>query len=140
VVAPFISKPEVQGTQMDSTKVEFKKALLKLRDKGRFRNTKYLDMLRAQYACDQHTITATRIADAVGYENYNAANLQYGSLGHELADALGYQPPIGANGEPIWFWTLSSGNDASDKTLDSHYEFVMRPELIAALEEMKWVK
>jgi hypothetical protein len=31
-----------------ATKEEFQQALLKLRDKSRFRNTKYLDLLKAQ--------------------------------------------------------------------------------------------
>ncbi|AVI62617.1 hypothetical protein MOY_05100 [Halomonas sp. GFAJ-1] len=125
---------------MVATKEQYQNALLKIRDKGKLRNTKYLEMLRAQYASPNHTITATKIAEAVGYENYNAANLQYGTLGHEIADILGYVPPKRDNGEPMWFWTLSFGNDASDKTLDGHYEFVMRPQLVAALEGMRWVK
>lgn len=118
----------------------YKQALLKVRDKGKFRTTKFLHMLREQYAAENHTITATRLADAVGYENYNAANLQYGTLGHEIADALGYNPPVRKSGEPIWFWAISSGKDASQDTVDGHYEFIMRPELVAALREMKWVK
>lgn len=69
-----------------------------------------------------------------------SANLQFGTLGHEIADALGYEPPKRKNGEPIWFWTISSGKDALEKTNDGHYEFIIRSELIAALEEMKWVK
>jgi len=123
-----------------ATKEDYQNALLKLRDRGRFRNTKYLTMLRAQYDAKNHAITTTKLAEAAGYENYNAANLQYGLLGHEIADILGYTPPERENGEPMWFWTLSSGNDASETTIDGHYEFVMRPELAAALEYMKWVK
>ncbi len=125
---------------MVASKEEFIKALLKVRDNGKIRNTKFLDMLRAQYSAENHAITATRLAEAAGYENYNAANLQYGTLGHEIADALNYQPPKRKNGEPMWFWTISSGKDVSEKNIDGHYEFVMRPELVAALEEMKWVK
>jgi predicted HNH restriction endonuclease len=125
---------------MVATKEEFIKALLKVRDNGKIRNTKFLDMLRAQYSAENHTITATRLAEAAGYENYNAANLQYGTLGHEIADVLNYEPPKRKNGEPMWFWTISSGKDASEKNIDGHYEFIMRPELVAALEEMKWVK
>ncbi len=125
---------------MIASKEDYIKALLKIRDNGRIRNTKYLEMLRAQYSATNKTITATRLAEAVGYENYNAVNLQYGTLGREIAEVLGYMPPKRRNGEPIWFWTISSGNDASDETIDGHYEFIMRPELVEALEEMKWVK
>ena len=125
---------------MVANKEQYIDALLKVRDKGKLRNTKFLQMLRAQYESPNHTITATKIAEKVGYENYNAANMQFGTLGHEIADVLGYVPPSRKKGEPMWFWTISSGNDASPETIDGHYEFVMRPELVAALEEMKWVK
>lgn len=125
---------------MVATKEQYQEALLKLRDKGKLRNNKYLAMLRAQYTSPNHIITATKLAEAVGYENYNAANLQYGTLGHEIAEILDYIPPKRNNGEPMWFWTLSSGNEASAESLDGHYEFVMRPELVAALKAMNWVK
>lgn len=125
---------------MIASKEQYIDALLKLRDKSRLRNTKYLAMLKAQYVAPKHTITATQLAESVKYENYNAANLHYGTLGREIAEILGYQPPKRKNGEPIWFWVLSGGNEASDKTQNGHYEFVMRPELADALRDMKWVK
>ncbi|MCG7602096.1 hypothetical protein MHM84_20350 [Halomonas sp. McH1-25] len=124
---------------MVSTKDDYQKALLKLRDEKQFRNTQYLALLRAQYAAPAHTITATELARAVGYENYNAANLHYGTLGREVAKKLGYEPPKRSNGEPMWFWTLSTGNEVVTNP-DGHYEFVMRAELAQALEAMRWVK
>lgn len=125
----MIAKPE-----------QYMEALLQLRDSKRLRNTKFLQMLKVQYAMPDHTITATQMAEAVGFQNYNATNLQYGTLGKEISGYLNYEPPKRANGEPIWFWVLSSGNQASDETMDGHYEFVMRPELSQALQTMKWVK
>ncbi|ANF24198.1 hypothetical protein [Stutzerimonas stutzeri] len=125
---------------MIATCEQYKEALLKLRDAKRIRNTKFVEMLRAQYEMPNHAITATQMAEAVGFHNYNATNLQYGTLGKEIASFLNYTPPTMANGEPIWFWSLSSGNDASESTTHGHYEFVMRPELVEALKEMKWVK
>ena len=125
---------------MVASKDEFIKAILAIRDKGKFRNTKFRELLTAQYSSNNYTITANLLAEAVGYAIYNAANLQFGKLGHEIANALNYEPPKRKNGEPMWFWTISSGKDASKETLDGQYEFIMRPELVAALEEMKWVK
>lgn len=119
---------------------QYIEALLKLRNSKRLRNTKFLEMLKAQYSMPNHTITATQMAEAVGFQNYNATNLQYGTLGKEIAGYLNYEPPKRVSGEPIWFWVLSSGNEASDSTMGGHYEFVMRPELAQALETMKWVK
>lgn len=125
---------------MIATSEQYIEALLKLRDMKRLRNTKFIKMLQAQYAMPNHTITATQIADAVGFQNYNATNLQYGTLGREISEILGYEPPKRTNGEHIWFWILSSGHEASETTMDGHYEFVMRPELVTALETMGWVK
>ncbi len=126
---------------MIATKEEYQKALLNLRDAGRFRNTKYRDMLKAHYLADKHTITATQLANAVGYANFNAANLQYGLLAHEIAKELNYQPTKRDNGESMWFLAIASGHKPSDDTSNGHYEFVMRPELIEALEQMPgWLK
>ncbi|MGF1761562.1 hypothetical protein L4D76_27395 [Photobacterium sagamiensis] len=130
---------KIKGESMVADKDTYIRALLHLRDKSKLRNTKYLAMLRAQYSSENQTITASRLAKAVGFKNFNATNLQYGILAHEIADFIEYMPPKSSNGEPMWFLALSSGNDASDDTLDGHYEFIMRPELVAALEEMKWV-
>lgn len=102
--------------------------------------TKYGQMLKAQYAAEKQAITATLLADAAGYANYNAANLQYGTLAKLIAGYLAYLPPKRANGERMWWCTLSNGNDASAETIDGHFEFVMRPELAAALEDLRWVK
>jgi len=41
-------------------------------------------MLLAHLNAADHCITATELAEAAGYENYNAANLQYGKLGQML--------------------------------------------------------
>lgn len=72
---------------------QYIEALLKLRDSKRLRNTKFLDMLKTQYSMPNHTITATQLAEAVGFQNYNATNLQYGTLGKEVAGYLNYEPP-----------------------------------------------
>ena len=125
---------------MKIDKEAYKKALLKLRDDDHLSNTKYLQMLKAQYTSENHTITATNLALSVGFKNFNAANLQYGTMAHLIADYVGYNPPSRKNGEPMWFFTLSDGNEASDETVDGHFEFVMWPELVEALKELKWVK
>lgn len=123
---------------MVATSEQYKKALIGVRNEKKLRGTS-LEMLKAQYSMPNHIITASGLARAVGFENYNAANLRYGSLGREIAVQLSYTPPKRNDGTPIWFWSISYGNEASDATIDGHYEFVMRPELVRALEEMKWV-
>jgi hypothetical protein len=78
---------------------QYKKALLALRDKN-FPDG-HLAMLRAQGHSPDGTITATKLADAAGYGNYNAANLQYGALACHLAGLLNYNPPKRKDGSPM---------------------------------------
>lgn len=96
----------------------FKSALLALRDRSKFRHTKYLEILRAQYKSAGHSTTATNLANALGYENYNSANLHYGTLAHLVTDELGFQPEKRSNGEYMWWQTLLVGNPASDDTTE----------------------
>ena len=124
---------------MVANKDEFKKALLSARDKKVFLNTKYLDMLKAQYSSKNHTITATQLAESVGYKNFNTSNLQYGTFGHAIADELGYIPPKRKDGTAMWYLTLSESAGNEDE-VDEQYEFMMRKELVEALEEVKWVR
>ena len=125
---------------MIATTEEYIKALLQVRKTRLFENKKYILMLKAQYSSPNHTITATQLADAAGYANYNAANLYYGSLGRAIAEALNYEPPKHKNGDPAWFFSISTDNKPSEDTIDGHYEFVMRTEFAEALKQMKWVK
>lgn len=130
----------VEGAAFKPTMEKYRKALRQVEADGHFDNTQYLTMLKAQYVSEGHIITATRLAEAAGYANYNAANLQYGTMAKLLANHLGYLPPKRSSGERMWWCTLSNGNEASGATVDGHFEFVMRPELAAALETMGWVK
>lgn len=129
----------VEGAEFKPSAEKYRKALRLMETDGHFDNTKYRTMLKAQYEAGGHIITSTRLAESAGYVNYNAANLQYGTLAKLLAVNLGYLPPKRANGERMWWRTLSDGNEVSDVTIDGHFEFVMRPELAKALEDLRWV-
>jgi hypothetical protein len=115
---------------------QFKWALLALRDKNLA--STHLDMLRAQCRAPDSTITATQLAESAGYKNYNAANLQYGTLAFNVASHLGFAPEQRQDGTPKWWTTLSYAADTSDDAESAHFRFVMRPELVAALSEMRW--
>lgn len=129
----------VEGAAFVPSGEKYRKALRSMEVDGLFDENQYRTMLKAQYTAPGHVITATRLAEAAGYANYNAANLQYGTLGRKLALYLGYLPPKYKTGERMWWQTLSSGNEASSQTIDGHFEFVMRPEMAAALKELRWV-
>ena len=121
-----------------ATVEQFKKALLSLRDNG-LPDT-HLTMLRAQAKADGGMITSTKLAEFAGYENYNAANLQYGTLGFNLGAFIDYTPPKRKNGTLMWWTVLSYAIDGNSELETGHFQFIMRPELLAALKEMKWVR
>jgi hypothetical protein len=116
---------------------QFKKALLVVRDRNL--PSGHFAMLRAQCRAPNATITATQLAAAADYENYNAANLQYGTLAMRVATALGYNPEEKhADGSPCWWTTLSYSNENQAEENTGHFQFIMRPALVTALREMRW--
>lgn len=126
------------NTATIATTEQFKSALLTLRDKGL--PDAHLAMLKAQCRAPNGSITSTKLAEAADYENYNAANLQYGTLAFNLAELLSYNPPKRPDGSPMWWTTLSYSIDGHTEPETGQFQFVMRPELAAALREMKWVR
>lgn len=114
-------------------------ALSTLEHAGFLANNRLRDLLVAQYGAPEKTITASQMADAVGYQDYRGANLQYGLLARKVAEHVGFQPPKGKNGKIKWFTTLSCGNQPSDETIDGQFEFVMHASLAKAVEQLGWV-
>ena len=97
-------------------------------------NPKHYEMLQAQYAAPNRTVTAPQLAKAIGYSSFSPVNLHYGRLGRLLAEALGKSPKP-YYGTIYWFLVLSLGSPSK-----SGYLWTMRPALAAALEEMGIVK
>jgi hypothetical protein len=119
-----------------ATTEQFKAALLSMRDADL--PDSYLMMLRSQCRSAEGTITSTKLAEAAGYKNYNAANLHYGTLGRGIAERLGYNPPERADGSGMWWTTLSYSSEDVSEAETGHFQFIMRPELVAALRSMHW--
>lgn len=116
---------------------QFKQALLTLRDKNL--PSSHFNMLRAQCRAPGTKITATQLAKAAEYENYNAANLQYGTLAFNVAAALGFTPQAQrADGSLCWWTTLAFSEENQAEEGTGHFQFIMRPELVTALREMRW--
>jgi len=128
----------------NATKEDYIKALLEVRNGSYFNNSKHpnnLLMLKAQCKAKNQIITATQLAHIIGSDKYQVANLAYGTLAHHISDALGYTPDTRqSDNKPMWWMALSSGNEASEETIDRHFEFVMHQGLKEALVEIKWCK
>lgn len=118
------------------TTEQFKKALLRVRDKGL--PPAHLAMLRAHCRAPDSTITPTKLAEAAEYENYNGADLQYGLLARAIAEQLSYTPTTRKDGSGMWWTTLSYSIDGATEADTGHFQFIMRPELVSALREMRW--
>ncbi len=120
-----------------ATTEQFKAALLATRDWIGI-SPSQLQMLQAQCRAPECTISASQLADQLRFKNFAAARLQYGTLAHAIADKLGYAPPQKGKATAHWWFTLSTGRDGHNDVGDGHLEWVMRPELVAALRAMKW--
>jgi hypothetical protein len=120
-----------------ATVEQFKTALKAVRD-GIGISQKEVAMLKFHCRAPAHTVTAQQLAKEFNYRHYVAAAGQYGTLAHHVCDALHYVLPPTPSGEPHWWRTLAYGNDGVPVTDDGHYEWIMRPQLVQALQEWKW--
>ena len=96
------------------------------------------DMLEAHFRAPNYTLTATQLAQAAGYSDYSTANLQYGLLGKTLAARLSFQPEKRNDGSRIWTTVIATGNP--DLPEDTHFQWIMRPQLVEALKNLPWFK
>ena len=133
-----VESPVPTTSEAIATAEQFKHALLALRDAGL--PDAHLAMLKAQCKAANGVITSTKLAAAAEYENYNAANLQYGTLAFSMAGLIGYNPPTRKDGSPMWWTTLSYAIDGNTELETGQFQFIMRPELANALRAMKWVR
>lgn len=86
-------------------------------------------MLQAHYYSDQRTLTATGMAHAMHYENWNGANLQYGKLAKLVGKALGWRP--------LPYIALSVL--ATFEKPEHEWLWIMRAEIAESLEQLGWV-
>ena len=108
------------------SKAEFKRALELIGPPG----GRQLRFLQAHYSSPGRASTATKLAWAAGYKNFNALNLQYGTLARRVGEALGINgATLGLLLEFIEPYSLTN----------EHWILLMRPELADALRELRWV-
>jgi len=122
-----------------ATPALYRAALLALRDSEMGISTHELEMLTAHWNSPEHTITTSQMAEKMGFKNYSVANLQYGRLAHRIADELHYWPGSEDENAPHWWRTIAYGKEASPEEEIQHYQWVMRPELVSILRQMRWV-
>ena len=98
-------------------------------------NEQQRDMLKAHYNSHQVTITYTELAHAAGYDDYSAANSQYGKLAHILGDAAGYEFRESRVRKGELFYGSAVGYEKESS--GEEFELVMHPELIKAITKLE---
>ncbi len=94
----------------------------------------YVAMLKAHYRAPNRTITATQLSEAGGYQNWGAANLHYGMLGKRLYEHIAIDLNKREDGTLVYTGMLATEGVLSDE--ESHWQWVMRPELAHAVEQL----
>jgi hypothetical protein len=120
-----------------ATTEQFKAALLAMRDWIGISPVQ-LQMLQAQCRASDSAITAAQIASKLSLKNCADARHKYSTLARAVAENLGYEPPRRGKAVLHWWFALSVGRAGTEDSGDGDFEWVMRPELVAALHEMKW--
>lgn len=94
---------------------------------------KQLELLTFHHAQPGRAASATTLAGAVGYANFNAVNLQYGELAGLVSEALGLdlkgKVKVGALVQFVY----------PDQAANEQFLWVMRENVALALEELGWV-
>lgn len=94
-------------------------------------------MLAFHYRAHNRTVTYTELANAVGAEDYRAANSQYGKLGRMLGEHLSMNFAVAeARDEP--FYSSAIGSDNPYKSDKLEYQLVMHHELAKAIQSLGW--
>ena len=116
---------------------EFRSALLATRDWNGIAPMQ-LQMIQAQCRAVGSTISPSQVSEQLRLKGAAEARVQYGTFARAIAEKLGYLPPRLGKGSPCWWFTLSTTRTLHDLSGENPIEWVMRPELVTALREMKW--
>ncbi len=91
-------------------------------------------LLKFHFAQPQYLTTAPALAKAMGYANFNAANLQYGAFAKALISSMGWEDRIkdrdALTGLAIFY--------RPEEPDHPHWEWELRPEAVEALKELGW--
>ena len=89
-----------------------------------------MQMLQAHYQSPDQIITATELANKVGFTNYGAANLRYGILASKLLEFFQIRLD-----EYVKINALVYLNNPNNE-----WEWTLRPQVVQALKKLKWFK
>ncbi|CAH6958829.1 conserved hypothetical protein [Vibrio chagasii] len=97
----------------------------------------HIKMFNFHYHSKDFRTTTRKIGEHLGYYG-NGANGLIGSFSVMIAEVLQVEPveKRKADNSPMWFSVIYAG----EKPKDEHFTFEMRPEFVAALEQLELVQ
>ena len=87
-------------------------------------------MLKAHYKSPNFDITATELADKVGFPNFETANLRYGLLAGKFLEFFQIRLKKYAKLNALVYFNKP----------DTEWHWVLRPQVVQALDELRWFK
>ena len=117
-----------------ATPEQFRTALLAARQRM---SDVQLKMLQAHCKSADRTTSIDDLAEKLNLPNLSGARTAYSNYAHLIADVLKYVPAA-VSKKPIWLYAIAYGQPDAKGKLDGEFEWTLRPELVQALEAMKW--
>lgn len=117
-----------------ATSDQFRTALLAARQRM---TELQLKMLQAHCKSEGRTTSIDELAEKLSLPNESGARTAYSNYAHFIADELKFVPGA-VSKKPVWLYAIAYGQPDATSKLDGEFEWIMRPELVQALEAMKW--
>lgn len=86
------------------------------------------EMIKLHYQAPEHTLTATQMANSLGYPHHSVSNGNYGKLGRLVGKALAWIPPTDSDLGVAVLCTFTKPEE--------HWHWIMRPEVADAIERL----
>ena len=117
-----------------ATVEQFRTALLAVRQRM---TDVQLKMLQAHCRSEEHTISLDNLAEQLNVPNSSGARNAYRNYARLIADALKFVPGSVSN-KPVWLCAIAYGKPDTDEKIDGDFKWIMRPELVEAMQAMRW--
>jgi hypothetical protein len=96
-----------------------------------------LKMLQAHCRSGEHTGSLDHLAESLGVANWSSARNAYRNYARFIADELKFVP-VSSSNKPVWLCAIAYGQSDADAKMDGDFEWIMRPELVEAMQAMRW--
>jgi hypothetical protein len=117
-----------------ATAEQFRAAVLAVRNRM---TDVQLKIIQTHCRSAEQTISLDQLAELLSLASWSVARNAYGKYARLIADELKFVPGA-VSGKPVWLFAIAYGRPDADAKLDGDFEWTMRPELVQAMQAMKW--